>query len=137
MPRKNMYIWLRLHAGQLLVSRTGGYAATDIGGTAEHPVANPQRRYPPDVFCTSGDLGQEGILIFFTIGIIAAAFGSADSALTALTTSFCVDILGVQERKKRAKRTRLKVHVMISVLFVLIILAFKAVNNRSVIDAIS
>ena len=77
------------------------------------------------------------ILIFFTIGIIAAAFSSADSALTALTTSFCVDILGVQrEEAKRAKRTRLKVHVMISVLFVLIILAFKAVNNRSVIDAI-
>ena len=69
--------------------------------------------------------------------IIAAAFSSADSALTALTTSFCVDILGVQrEEAKRAKRTRLKVHVMISVLFVLIILAFKAVNNRSVIDAI-
>ena len=88
------------------------------------------------VNCTSGILGGS-ILIFFTIGIIAAAFSSADSALTALTTSFCVDILGVQrEEAKRAKRTRLKVHVMISVLFVLIILAFKAVNNRSVIDAI-
>ena len=88
------------------------------------------------MFCTSGILGGS-ILIFFTIGIIAAAFSSADSALTALTTSFCVDILGVQrEEAKRAKRTRLKVHVMISVLFVLIILAFKAVNNRSVIDAI-
>ena len=80
---------------------------------------------------------RESGRIFFTIGIIAAAFSSADSALTALTTSFCVDILGVQrEEAKRAKRTRLKVHVMISVLFVLIILAFKAVNNRSVIDAI-
>ncbi len=88
------------------------------------------------MFCTSGILGGS-ILIFFTIGIIAAAFSSADSALTALTTSFCVDILGVQkEEAKRAKRTRLKVHVMISILFVLIILAFKAVNNRSVIDAI-
>lgn len=88
------------------------------------------------MFCTSGILGGS-ILIFFTIGIIAAAFSSADSALTALTTSFCVDILGVEtEEAKKAKRTRLKVHLAISALFVLIILAFKAVNNRSVIDAI-
>ena len=88
------------------------------------------------MFCTSGILGNS-ILIFFTIGIIAAAFSSADSALTALTTSFCIDILGIEKAEaKTAKRTRLKVHVIISALFVLIILAFKAVNNRSVIDAI-
>lgn len=88
------------------------------------------------MFCTSGILGSS-ILIFFTIGIIAAAFSSADSALTALTTSFCVDILGVEkEEAKKAKRTRLKVHLLISVLFAIIILIFKAVNSRSVIDAI-
>jgi Na+/proline symporter len=88
------------------------------------------------MFCTSGILGQS-ILIFFTIGIIAAAFSSADSALTALTTSFCVDILGVERKEAgQARRTRLKVHLLISVLFALIILTFKALNNRSVIDAI-
>ncbi|MDH6305673.1 Na+/proline symporter [Parabacteroides sp. PF5-5] len=88
------------------------------------------------MFCTSGILGNS-ILIFFTIGIIAAAFSSADSALTALTTSFCIDILGVErEEAEKAKRTRLKVHLMISVLFAVIILIFKAVNSRSVIDAI-
>ena len=63
------------------------------------------------MFCTSGILGHS-ILIFFTIGIIAAAFSSADSALTALTTSFCVDILGVEkEEANKAKRTRLMVHL--------------------------
>jgi len=88
------------------------------------------------MFCTSGLLGNS-ILIFFTIGIIAAAFSSADSALTALTTSFCVDILGVErEEATKAKNMRMKVHFLISVLFVLIILLFKIVNNRSVIDAI-
>lgn len=88
------------------------------------------------MFCTSGILGHS-ILIFFTIGIIAAAFSSADSALTALTTSFCVDILGVEkEEANKAKRTRLMVHLLISVLFAIIILIFKAVNSRSVIDAI-
>ncbi|MDR2811444.1 MAG: sodium:solute symporter [Tannerellaceae bacterium] len=88
------------------------------------------------MFCTSGILGQS-ILIFFTIGIIAAAFSSADSALTALTTSFCVDILGVEKKEAgQARRIRLRVHLLISVLFALIILLFKALNNRSVIDAI-
>ena len=88
------------------------------------------------MFCTSGILGHS-ILIFFTIGIIAAAFSSADSALTALTTSFCIDILGIEKEKaEQAKRTRLAVHFLISALFALIILVFKAVNNRSVIDAI-
>ncbi|MDF9831056.1 sodium:solute symporter [Parabacteroides sp. PF5-6] len=88
------------------------------------------------MFCTSGLLG-DSILIFFSIGIIAAAFSSADSALTALTTSFCVDILGVEkEEAQKAKKTRLKVHLMISVLFAVIILIFKMLNNRSVIDAI-
>lgn len=88
------------------------------------------------MFCTSGILGQS-ILVFFTIGIIAAAFSSADSALTALTTSFCVDILGVEkEEAQHAKKTRLKVHLLISVLFAIIIIIFKAVNNRSIIDAI-
>ena len=88
------------------------------------------------MFCTSGILGHS-ILIFFTIGIITAAFSSADSALTALTTSFCIDILGVEKEKAQsAKRTRLVVHLMISILFAIIILAFKAINNRSVIDAI-
>ena len=88
------------------------------------------------MFCTSGILGHS-ILIFFTIGIIAAAFSSADSALTALTTSFCIDILGVEkEQAQTAKRTRLAVHLMISALFAIIILIFKAVNSRSVIDAI-
>ena len=88
------------------------------------------------MFCTSGMLGHS-ILIFFTIGIIAAAFSSADSALTALTTSFCVDILNIKKQEEaKAKRTRLKVHIMMSVVFTLIILLFKAVNDRSVIDAI-
>lgn len=88
------------------------------------------------MFCTSGLLGSS-ILIFFTIGIIAAAFSSADSALTALTTSFCIDILGVERKEAtQAKRTRMKVHLFISLLFIFFILAFKALNDRSVIDAI-
>jgi Na+/proline symporter len=88
------------------------------------------------MFCTSGILG-ESILVFFTIGIIAAAFSSADSALTALTTSCCVDLLDVEKKEAgEARRIRMRTHLAISVLFALIILVFKALNNRSVIDAI-
>lgn len=77
------------------------------------------------------------VVVFFSIGIIAAAFSSADSALAALTTSFCVDILGVQrEREETAVRKRKLVHIVMSVLFIAIILIIKAVNNRSIIDAI-
>ncbi len=81
-------------------------------------------------------LGQT-VLLLFIVGIVAAAFSSADSALAALTTSFAVDILGVQNQDlKTATRKRQQIHIAISVLFVLIILAFDAINNKSVIDAI-
>ena len=77
------------------------------------------------------------VVIFFSIGIIAAAFSSADSALTALTTSFCIDILGIEKaEEKRAERIRKLTHIAISALFVLIIVIIKAVNNKSIIDAI-
>lgn len=79
----------------------------------------------------------KSVLVLFIIGIIAAAFSSADSALAALTTSFSVDILDVQHQDKaKAKRTRMIIHVCISIVFALIIMVFKAVNNKSVIDAI-
>ena len=88
------------------------------------------------MFCASGLIGQF-VLVFFTIGIIAAAFSSADSALTALTTTFCVDILHVRkDHTAVSRKTRMKVHVFMSILFVLTILIFRVINNRSLIDAI-
>ncbi|HLP05727.1 MAG TPA: sodium:solute symporter [Paludibacter sp.] len=87
------------------------------------------------VFATNY-LGKS-VLALFIIGIIAAAFSSADSALAALTTSLAVDILDVQHRDEQtAIRTRKMIHVGVSALFVVIIMVFKAVNDRSMIDAI-
>lgn len=87
-------------------------------------------------FAASGQLGFP-VLVFFTIGIIAAAFSSADSALAALTTSFCVDLLDVNKLpEKEAERKRKQVHFGVSVVFILFILLFKAANDKSVIDAI-
>lgn len=82
------------------------------------------------------------VLGIFVVGIVAAAFSSADSALTALTTSFCVDILKMEtvsqnkEKEKEDIRTRRIVHLAISALFVLIILLIEAIGSDSIINAI-
>lgn len=83
------------------------------------------------MFAASGKLGPT-VVVLFTIGVVAAAFSSADSALTALTTSFCVDIAG----RENDEQLRRKAHIGVAVVFVVFILAFKALNSTSVIDAI-
>lgn len=83
------------------------------------------------MFAASGELGLP-VVILFTIGIVAASFSSADSALTALTTCFCVDICG----RERDERLRRRAHLGLCVLFVVFILLFRLVNSTSVIDAI-
>ncbi|MEI6556607.1 MAG: sodium:solute symporter [Paludibacter sp.] len=81
-------------------------------------------------------LGQT-VTFLFVIGIIAATFASSDSALASLTTSFSVDILGVQhDEPKVAERKRKFTHIGMSVLFVVIMLIFKVLNNKSIIDAV-
>jgi Na+/proline symporter len=85
---------------------------------------------------TSGYFGYAAI-IFFMTGIIAITFASADSALTGLTTSICVDILNLSQYDEwKARKIRRGVHLGISLTFILIMLIFRAINNTSVIDAI-
>ena len=74
------------------------------------------------------------VAAFFIIGLVAAAYSSADSALTALTTSFCVDFLGFERNGKATnKKTRRLVHIGFAVILFLTILLFKEWNNDSVI----
>ena len=68
----------------------------------------------------------------FVLGIVAASFSSADSALTSLTTIYCVDIMEQKDNERLRKRT----HLVMCVVFVLFILFFKVVNSTSLIDAI-
>jgi len=70
--------------------------------------------------------------IIFVLGMVAAAFSSADSALTALTTSYCVDICG----RPDDERLRRRVHIGMAAVFVVFILLFRLLNSTSVIDAI-
>jgi len=82
------------------------------------------------------DLGL-GVGIFFILGLIAAAYSSADSALTSLTTSFCIDFLNIEQKEDRQQvQTRKWVHVGFSLLLVVAILIFKAINDDSVISAL-
>ena len=73
--------------------------------------------------------------IAFILGLIAAAYSSADSALTALTTSFCVDFLGFTEENNR-KKIRYAVHIGFSVLLFIVIILFRILNNDSVINSL-
>ena len=72
----------------------------------------------------------------FLLGILSAAYSSADSALTALTTSFCIDFLNLDPSAPKSKRTRMLVHVGFSLLMFLVIVAFRIINNESVVTAV-
>jgi len=96
-----------------------------------------------------------GAGIVFILGLIAAAYSSADSALTALTTSFCVDFMGMNDpreavedeseeeaedarltRRAADKRRRLYVHIAFSLLLFVVIVAFRSIGDRAVINSL-
>lgn len=83
------------------------------------------------IFAATGKMGNM-VVVLFTIGIVAASFSSADSALTALTTTYCVDI----KEKADDETLRHRVHVGMSVVFVIFILLFRTFNSTNLIDAI-
>jgi Na+/proline symporter len=78
------------------------------------------------------------IAIIFVIGLISALFPSADGALTALTASICIDMLGIQEKKNMNERqrtkTRLTVHFIMAFVFLLFVIGFKILNKQAIID---
>ncbi|MDV6168362.1 sodium:solute symporter [Flavobacterium sp. DG1-102-2] len=78
--------------------------------------------------------------VVFLLGLTAATFATTDSALTALTTSFCVDFLGMDKAENLAKtnnvRTRHLVHIGFSLLMFLVIIIFNVLNNDSVVSMI-
>ena len=79
-----------------------------------------------------GSADSSLLTLLFTIGIVAASFSSADSALTSLTTCFCVDI----RRQPDNEALRKKTHIAMCLFFVLFIPLFRQINSTSLIDAI-
>ena len=82
----------------------------------------------------------QAISVIFIIGLISALFPSADGALTALTSSFCIDILGLKRREdwdeKAKRKIRLRVHLSFTMLFLLCIMIFKWIDDKSIIGII-
>jgi SSS family transporter len=82
----------------------------------------------------------QAVGIIFIIGLISALFPSADGALTALTSSFCIDMMGLKRRsdltEKERKRTRMIVHLSFTIVFMICILVFKWIDNKSIINII-
>jgi Na+/proline symporter len=84
----------------------------------------------------NGGLGI-ALAITFMLGLIAAAYSSADSALTALTTSLCVDFLDIEKKPKEVQKSvRKKAHIAMSVVLVIVIIIFKYVLTSNVIDSL-
>ena len=85
---------------------------------------------------TGSELGF-GVAILFILGLIAAAYSSADSALTSLTTSFSIDILEIEKRYSEEKQVKIRkrIHIGISIVLILVMLVFKyAIADKSVIN---
>lgn len=96
---------------------------------------------PDDLFPTVAlNFMPSALSIIFIIGLISALFPSADGALTALTSSYCIDILGVKRREdldeKSRKKIRMTVHFTFAAIFFIMVILFKLINNKSIIGVI-
>jgi SSS family solute:Na+ symporter len=104
---------------------------------AKEGIPVPERTddlYP--LIATQGYLSNI-VSVLFMVGLIAAAYSTADGSLTALTTSFTIDIVGIKNRTEdQAMALRKRMHILIAFIVLVVILIFRAVNNETVISAI-
>ena len=80
-----------------------------------------------------------GVFIIFIIGLISALFPSVDGAITALTASFCIDVVGFERKGyDEAKKQRIKriIHLAFAFLFMVLVFVFKWIDNKSIVDLI-
>jgi Na+/proline symporter len=123
-------VLLYKYAGELGLFSDG--VLTDISGKALK--ADELFAY----LAAGGDFLPQAVGVLFVVGLIAAAFSSAGSAVTALTTSVTVDILRADKKQDEEglKKTRFKVHALNSVLMGVLICLFSVIGDNSVIDAV-
>ncbi len=96
---------------------------------------------PDDVFPSIVQLHlSKGIFLIFIIGLISALFPSVDGAITALTASFCIDILGFERNKNRNEEDKIKlrkiIHLSFAAIFIILVFIFKAVDSKTIVDLI-
>ena len=130
--QKNVLAFSTVLVGVNMVFLLFGAALLVFAGQAHISLpAETDQIYPQ--LALSGSLGMAAAVLF-VLGLTAAAYSSADSALTALTTSFYVDILGFPEEDSKKNRVKRQwVHVLISVVLLLVILVFSILKDQSVI----
>ena len=93
----------------------------------QYAVKNGITATKDDLFPTIAMLPEIGIVTsaFFLLGLIAAAYSSADSALTSLTTSFCIDIIEIDKKPhEEQKKTRKQIHILFSIVLIIVIIIF-------------
>jgi len=112
------------------------YHYANVNGIDVHALQTPDYLFP--------EIALNHLAIFpaviFMFGITASTFAATDSALTALTTSFCVDFLGFEKKvnlnDKRLVRTRHSVHLVLSLIVLLVVLIFRIINSDSVVNVL-
>ncbi|MCG2616405.1 sodium:solute symporter [Terrimonas sp. NA20] len=134
--RKNMLTFSFIQGGVVLLFLFLGGLLYLYAGTNGVNV-------PPDKLFPTIALGSgmpPVISVIFIIALISALFPSADGAITALTSSFCIDILGMKRRadwdEKKQSKTRKSVHLIFAAVFLLFVMIFKAVDSPSMITVI-
>lgn len=123
------FLFMLLGALLFIYSKSHGIAIPLMDGSAKTDLLFPE------IALNSG-LGLT-VAITFMLGLIAAAYSSADSALTSLTTSYCVDFMDIEKRPiEQQKKLRKKVHVGMSIVLIIVIIIFKHVLDKNVIDSL-
>ncbi|UNY98891.1 sodium:solute symporter [Zhouia spongiae] len=123
------FVFLLLGALLFIYADTNGIGIPTVDGTPKTDLLYPE-------IALKSNLGIP-VAIFFTLGLIAAAYSSADSALTSLTTSFCIDFLNIEKKPLNTQKgTRKKVHIIMAALLVLVIISFYYLLDQSVISGL-
>ncbi|WP_127018462.1 sodium:solute symporter [Flagellimonas beolgyonensis] len=123
------FLFMLLGALLFIYAKRNGIGIPLMDGTPKTDLLFPE-------VALNGGLGL-ALSITFMLGLIAAAYSSADSALTSLTTSFCVDFLNVEKKaEKDQKKIRKQTHIGMSLMLIVVIIAFKYILSSNVIDSL-
>ncbi len=123
------FVFMLLGALLFIYAKKNGISLPLMDGKPKSDLLFPE-------IALNSDLGIT-VAITFMLGLIAAAYSSADSALTSLTTSFCVDFLGIEKRPENGRnRIRKLTHVGMSIMLILVVILFKHVLDTNVIDGL-
>ncbi|WP_456379143.1 sodium:solute symporter [Lutibacter sp.] len=123
------FVFLTLGALLFIYAEKFGIETPIIDGSIKTDLLFPE-------IALHSDLGIY-IGMVFILGLIAAAYSSADSALTSLTTSYCIDFINIESKKKSAQKSiRKKVHIAISILLILVVIIFRYFLEDNIISSL-